>query len=249
MSWNHNGWTVWLSWINGNSLMGNKKDIEIYWKKSWNTRICQLQDCVQSGREALKMTQSVFMHSLEDKFEMPKGHCLIILTVSELILMKCDPKYKLITEQQTKHCSCKAKLIHMQWKGTDMYDAVPKFSCHMNIASNLNYKVMLTLMNYVVWIKSQVLFLKPIRTWVGNDCNLQLVWFRWCKETRELETNVRYKSIFRRMSNYFYDTQKYICLSVIEAELNTQVTCTQDILYVMQVLKYMGLKVKNAYVV
>ena len=40
------------------------------------------------------------------------------------------------------------------------------------------------------------------------------------------------------------DTQKYVHLSVTEAELSAGVTCVQGILYVMQVLQSMDLKVK-----
>ena len=62
------------------------------------------------------MTQPVLMHSFEDEFEIPEGHQLVALAVSGYIIMKCDFKYNLTPEQQTKYFSGIGKHIHlMQW--------------------------------------------------------------------------------------------------------------------------------------
>ena len=53
----------------------------------------------------------------------------------------------------------------------------------------------------------------------------------------------RYPIMFRS------GTQKYLCLSVTEAELSTGVTCTQDMLHVVQVMPFLKVKLPNTIIV
>ena len=99
--------------------------------------------------------QPVLIQRFDAEFMILAGHNLVTSAVPGSILIRCDPKNKLPSERQTKHCSHMSKLLNlMRWTTLATY-------CHMIIASELHYKAMLTKMNNSVVTRNQELFLKP----------------------------------------------------------------------------------------
>ena len=116
------------------------------------------------AEKSLKMTQPVLIQSFEDEFEIPEGCHLVTTAVPGSILMKYDPKKNLTLEIQLKYSSVLGKLLHlMQWIRQEVSNTVQELSCHMTMASELNYKKIVTTMNYCVGTTNQGSFLMPAR--------------------------------------------------------------------------------------
>ena len=117
------------------------------------------------------------------------------------------------------------------------------------MVSNLHYKSMLTMMNYCVLTKYQALFLKPTRDWERRDNTFQLLNHGWsdsdCKKIKRLREKFQGEQCFwndvQSCLEVEHKTKPY--LSMAEAELSAWVTCAQHMLYMIQGLHSLGLKV------
>ena len=83
--------------------------------------------------------QPALIQSYVYEFKIAGYHHLATSAVFWSILIKCDPKNKLMSETQTKYCSGTGMLLHtMWWTRPDIYNAVEELSCHMTMASKLH---------------------------------------------------------------------------------------------------------------
>ena len=94
------------------------------------------------------MMQPVLIQSFKDKFKSSGEYHSVTVAITECIMIKCE---------------LGKILCLMQWITSKMYNAVQEIKYHMNTASELYYKAMLTMINYHIGTKNQGLFLKPTK--------------------------------------------------------------------------------------
>ena len=141
-------------------------------------------------------------------------------------------------------------MIHLsKWTRAEISNAIRETARHMQKASQLHVDVMHRIMQYCRDMPNKGLILKPNATWDGSlDFEFEVTGrsdsnYATDPETRRSVSGTRV-SLNGAPVSWRSSTQRHVTLSVTEAELSAGVTCAQDMLYVMNLLKSIGLKVK-----
>ena len=121
---------------------------------------------------------------------------------------------------------------------------------HMQVANDSHTKAMERTMSYCLRTRERGLTLAPVGEWDGTDENFEFIVsgrsdsdYATDPETRRSVTGSRV-SLNSAPVIWRSSTQKFVTLSVTEAEGGAAVTCVQDMLYVWNLLTSMELKVK-----
>ena len=142
------------------------------------------------------------------------------------------------------------KAMHiMQYSRPDTYNAVCDLERHMTSATQVHLDAMLRLIKYVSDTKERGLVLNPTRSWDGTKDHEFIISGRsnsdYAKDTQMRKSISGYRVLLEGAPVMMKSsTQKFVALSVCEAEQSSGVLCAQDMLYCKNVLESMGLKVK-----
>jgi len=149
------------------------------------------------------------------------------------------------------YCSGTGKLIHlMKWSHVVGLNPVRELSQFMKEANGAHVAAMYCAMKYCVGTPEQGLLLKPNCVWDGNP-NFEFVIHGvsdsdfakdplMCKSVSGYATFLCGAPVTMKSS-----MQNCVMLSVTEVELVSATNCEQHMLYSMQVLESLGLKVKK----
>ena len=138
----------------------------------------------------------------------------------------------------------------MQYSWPDTYNAVCNLARHMTRTTQVHYDAMLRMMKYVDDTSDRGLVLNPTQKWNGNKEHEFIISGRsdsnYAKDLQMQKSISRYRVLLEGSPVMFKSsTQESVALSVCEAEQTAGVLCAQDMMYVWNVLKSMGLKVSS----
>ena len=136
----------------------------------------------------------------------------------------------------------------MRWSRPDIFNATHDCARHMTLSGRTHYNAMVLIMDYCVTAPERGLVLKPYGDWdqislyYKFEVMVKTADYAKCPETRKVTGHVVYLNglpITFRSS-----TQKMVSVSTTEAELYVAVMGVQDALFMINILKSLGLKVK-----
>ncbi len=255
------GWLVMMmSWIDDNAIIGQEKYVLDLKKALMNQFECQ--DCgpmdeyvgctiEKLGTGEIKFWQKVLLQSYRDEFNIGRMKKFNTPATPGTVLKKPDKgEESLMPAKQTQSCSGVGKGMHMmKYSRPDMYNAVCNLGRHMTLATQVHYDAMLRMMKYVDDRSDRGLVLNPTQKWNGSKEHEFVISGRsdsdYAKDTQTQKSISGYRVLLEGAPVMFKSsTQKSVLLSVCEAEQTAGVLCARDMLYVWNVLKSMGLKVK-----
>ena len=256
-SWTNKGLVLLISWIDDNMIVGNNEVVKATKKELMERFECD--DCgdlqeyvgckITRKPGEVKLTQDVLIQSFADEFDLPHKKVTTPAKSGE-ILMSCKPGMEITNAKQTYYRSGVGKMIHLsKWTRAEISNAVRETARHMQKASQLHVDAMHRIMQYCRDTPNEGLILKPNATWDGSsDFEFEITGrsdsnYATDPETRRSVSGTRV-SLNGAPVSWRSSTQRHVTLSVTEAELSAGVTCAQDMLYVMNLLKSIGLKVK-----
>jgi hypothetical protein len=251
-----------LSWIDDNLILGCPEDVEQFRKDIEAVFKCKYEGPLseyvgskidmkrsESGTE-IKITQPVLVQSLEDEFDLPEGKPPRVPATAGQILITEPGGVNLSKEDSTMYRSGTAKLMFMmQWSRPDIYNSVRELSRHMAKPQEKHLKAMRTCMRYVLATRDRGLLIRPEGTWDGRKGFKFRINGRSDSDYAANIQDRRSISGGRTFLNgapvvFRSATQRFVTLSVTEAETAAGVMVAQDMMYVYRILTSMGLEVE-----
>ena len=259
--WTENGLSVWLSWVDDNVNCGKRADVK--------QAVTEMQDqfeCEHMGEmteylgckidhdkqnRTIKFTQPVMIQSFEDEFKL-KDRKRITPAEPGSVLPPADERNYVGPKEQKYYRSGVGKLLHMaRWSRPETQNAVRELSRSVKGAAQPHIDAMHRVMEYCVKTKDRGWTLQPKRKWDGKSKN-----FKFEISGKADSDYGKCKVTSKSVSGYtaFLEgvpisgksaMQRTVAISVTESELNSGVSCAQDMLYTMRLLESMELKVKK----
>lgn len=256
--WTARGLSIWASWVDDLLSCGNKEDVvqgRHAIKKFFDLdEVGELKEYVgckieyNSAEGWMHLTQPVLIQSFEDEFKLP----------SQVYTTPAAPNSMLVggeegTLNEESHRNYRkgvGKLIHLaKYSKAEILNAVRELSRFGSRPNQAHYRAMIRAMRYCVSTKNRGLMLKPNKRWDGSrDFEFEITGksdsdFAKCPETRRSVsgwTALLNGAPYVRKSKM----QRFVTLSVTEAECVAATSCVQDMMYGKQFLESLGLKVK-----
>ena len=199
--------------------------------------------------QSAKFTQPVMIQSFLDEFGTGKKR----LMPAELnsVLKRLKSGKILANKNQSKYWSGIRKMMHMmRLPRPDIYNATLNCARHMLLAGRTHYDAMVPIMDDCVTTPERGLVLYPHGDWDGisMDYKFEVMVktdsiYAKCPDTRRSITgSVVYLNGVLDM--FISSTQKTVHLSTTKVEMNAAVMGVQDVLFMKNILKSLGLKVK-----
>ena len=258
--WTNFGLIVWLSWIDDCMCWGPAEVVPKE-SKEFTSRF----DCDEVGEvkeyvgckierdleeRSFKFTQPVLLQSYKDEYEL-SGKRPATPAEAGTLLVKADAKDKVGAKRHTYFCSGVGKLLHMtRWSRPEIQNAVRELARQGSAPVEAHVKAMHRAMEYCINTPNRGWKLKPERTWNGKDKSFKF------RISGKADSDYAKCPVTRRsVSGYatFLEgapvtvksaMQKFVALSVTEAETVSGVQCAQDMLYVKRLLEDMELQVE-----
>ena len=253
-----------VSWVDDLILLGPQKVVDVMKKDLGEAFVCKaegpLKEFVGSkidlsrdanGLGTAKFTQPVLVQKLADEYHVEVGAKPPTTPANAgLVLVKGDGSWPLDEKAITEYRSATATCMYMmRWSRPDIYNATRGQARHMSAPRYPHLKALEKLMRYIVATKERGLVLKPNRTWNGDVSHKFVIHGRSDSDYAANTDDRRSISggrvclegcpvIFRSQ------TQKFVTLSVTEAEGAAGVMTAQDMLYVYRLLESIGLQVE-----
>jgi len=259
--WTALGLLIWLMWVDDCLIIGNKADV----LKS-KAEMKALFECDDVGElkeyvgcridhdkenRSIKFTQPVLLQSFEDEFDLPDDMFPNTPATPGEVLHKPQPGDAVMPAMQKTYRKGVGKLLHMmRWSRPEILNSVRELSRFMMEASQAHVKAMYRAMVYCVTTPNQGLFLKPKGVWNGDpNYEFEITGYAdsdYAKDP-EKKRSVSGYSTFLNGAPVMMKSRMQGCvtLSVTEAEYVSRTQFAQDMLFNMQVLESMGLKVKK----
>ena len=209
-----------------------------------------MQNRRQQRRRLDEIDATVLLQSLEDEFELPSRDPITPAASGTTLTGKGEP----VSVDEATHRDYRkgvGKLIHLgKYTKSEILNAVRELSRFGSNPNPAHYKAMLRCMRYCVSTKEQGLLLKPTGRWDGKDKNYKFrirgrsdSTFASCPETKR---SVSGWSCYLNDAPYVRKSkmQKFVTLSVTEAECVAGTSCVQDMIYGKNFLESMGLQVE-----
>ncbi len=249
-----------LSWIDNNAIVGYEKDVFDLKKELMNQFECD--DCgkmdeyvrctiekLESG--GIKFLQKVLVQSFNDEFDI-EGLKKVNTPATQGTHLKkpVEGDVLLTSENQMLYRSGVGKVMHMmQYSRPDIYQTVRDLARHMGAATKVHWDAMFRMMKYVCDTEERGLTLNPTQKWDGSKNHEFVISVRsdsdYAKDTQTQKSISGYVVYLEGAPVMFkISMQKSVALSVCKAEQTLGVLCAQDMLYTMNVLESMGLKVR-----
>ena len=259
--WTEYGVIIWISWVD-DCLITGTKDAVVHAKK----QMMEQFDCDEIGEmkeyigckidrteDSIKITQPVLMQSYTDEFDLSDIRAPATPVEPGLVqLQKQEGETPLDAAEQKIYRSGVGKLLHMMKKSRpDILNPVRELSKFMQEATPRHMRAMKRTMAYCVATATRGWLLKPTRKWNGKDSKFEFRLHGRSDANMATDTDTR-RSI-SGWSTFLEDApisarskqQEIIALSVTEAELIAAVCCAQDLVFEMNVLESIGLKVQK----
>ena len=255
--WTQNGLNIWCSWVDDIMSCGHKNDVDEgrealkqFFDLDEVGELKEYVGCkVEYNREKgyMKLTQPVLIQSFEDEFELP-SQVYKTPAAPGNILVSGDV---ILNEQEHRlYRKGVGKLIHLsKYSKPGILNAVRELSRFGAKPTKAHLKELLRCMKYCMDTKEKGLMLKPNKKWNGSkDFEFEITGdsdsnFATCPETRRSVSGWSAKlngAPYTRKSKM----QKFVTLSVTEAECVAATSCVQDMLFGKRFLESLGLKVK-----
>jgi hypothetical protein len=180
-----------------------------------------------------------------------KSKATIPATAGKILSYKGEGAKYLSMAKQREFRSGVGKLLHLaKWSRPEIKNSVRELSRGMTQATEEAYLAMQRVMAYCVDTPKRGLLLAPKGTWNGDNSD-ELVVKGMSDTTYASDYDTR-RSVMGRMT-FLNEApviirskmQQYVDLSVTESELGGATETAQDMLFVMQIVESMGLKVKK----
>ena len=169
------------------------------------------------------------------------------------ILIKVEKESDVVGKKRhTYYRSGVGKLLHMsRWSRSEIQNAVRECARQGSASTEAHVKAMHNVMEYVKSTPNRGWRLKPKRKWDGTDRNFKF------KIEGKADSDYAKCPVKRRSvsgNGTFLEgapvlvrssMQKFVALSVTEAEAVSAVSFAQDMLYTMRVIESIGLKVEK----
>jgi hypothetical protein len=264
--WTNEGLMIWSSWVDDLLSCGDKAEVqkgrEALKKHFELDEVGELKEYVGCKIEYNRdegymiLTQPVLIQSFEDEFELPmREYTTPAVPNSVLVGSKeagGEGDESLLNEQEHRqYRKGVGKLIHLgKYSKSECLNAIRELSRFGNRPNKAHYKAMIRAMRYCVSTKDKGLMLKPNKRWDPKDKDFEFEItgksdsdFAKDPETRR---SVSGWAAFLNGAPYARKSkmQKFVTLSVTEAECVSGTSCIQDMLYGKNFLEAMGLKVK-----
>jgi hypothetical protein len=202
------------------------------------------------GLGTIKITQPVLVQKLEDEFDLPSGKAPSTPAVAGQVLVRGDGTGALEGAAVTKYRSGTAIcMFMMQWSRPDIQNATRGCSRMMAWPGGDHQKALNHLMHYVVSTKERGLVIAPERIWDGSADFLFRIHGRSDSEyaaNTDDRRSVSGARVFVEGAPVVFRsaTQRFVTLSVTEAETGGGVTTAQDMVYIYRLFTSLGLKVE-----
>ena len=186
------------------------------------------------------------VQKLWDKFDLPGGKTPKTPAVPSQVLVKGDGSDTLNPQDTTKYCSGMALCMYkMQWSRPDIYNATQDYARHMSVPNEFHVKALKHILKSVVGMTDRGLVLYPDRLWNGSSE------FKFQIDGRSDSDYAANKNDRRIISRgvvflegcpitFRSSIQKFVTLSVTEAESAAGVMVAQDMLYVYRLMDSIG---------
>ena len=257
--WTANGLMLWSSWVDDLLSCGDKKEVtkgrEALKQHFDLDEIGELKEYVgckilhNREKRYMVLTQLVLIQSFSDEFELPKEKFNTPAAPGS-VLMGDDSE---LLDKKMHHMYRKGvgKLIHLgKYSKSECLNRIRELSRFGSKPNYAHYKSMLRTSKYCIDTKSKGLMLKPNRKWDPKDRSFQFEItgksdsdFAKDPETRK---SVSGWATFINGAPFVRKSkmQRFVMLSVTEAESVAATSCAQDMLYGKRFLEALGLKVK-----
>jgi hypothetical protein len=262
--WREGRLVVFASWVDDLFACGVTVDLDYFEKDIKDAFTCKVQEEFNeyvgnkitvtrdtNGIGTIKFTQPVLIQKLKDQFELPNRKAPSVPAVAGQELVRGDGSDALSLTEATKYRSGTAiNMYVMQWSRPDIYNASRGLARQMSAPRVPHMKALTHLIHYVTSTPERGLVLKPNRVWNGDK---DFEWVIGGRSDSNYASNVddrRSVTGGRVLLNgspvtFRSATQRFVTLSVTEAEGAAGVTIAQDMIYVYRVLDSLGLKVKT----
>jgi hypothetical protein len=197
----------------------------------------------------MKLTQPVLLQSFADEFGVQMSGENLPAKPRQ-ILSKGNKKDVLGARAQTKYWSGVGKLRYTAtWSRPDILNAVREVSRYLQAPTLVHYDAMIRIMDYCLSTASRGQRIAPVDRWDGSkefkftvSGTLDAAYNQCLSTRKSVSSNTtKVNGVPVITTSVMQDTRT---LSVTEAELDSAVTNIQDMLFVRQIIKSMGLKVK-----
>jgi hypothetical protein len=255
--WTNQGLNIWCSWVDDILSCGHKTDVDEgreALKQFFDLdEVGELKEYVgnkvEYNREQgyMKLTQPVLIQSFKDEFDLPNQ---IFKTPAAPGNILVSGDVTLNQEEHRKYRKGVGKLIHLsKYSKPGILNAVRELSRFGAKPTKAHYKELHRCMKYCVDTKNKGLMLKPNKKWNGSkDFEFEITGdsdsnFATCPETRRSVSGWSAKlngAPYTRKSKM----QKFVTLSVTEAECVAATSCVQDMMFGKRFLESLGLKIK-----
>jgi hypothetical protein len=257
--WTKNGINIWASWVDDLLSCGHESDvkegreaIKKYFDLDEIGELNEYVGCkVEYNRKEgwMKLTQPVLIQSFEDEFDLSSasGKCL---TPAEPNSIQVNGTNILDADKHHNYRKGVGKLIHLaKYSRPTILNAVRELSKFGSKPSAANEKAMIRCMKHCVDTSKQGLFLKPNKYWDGDRNFLfEITGESDSDFAKDPETRRSVSGWATYLNGAPYvrksKTQKFVTLSVTEAECVAATSCVQDMMFGKRLLESMGLKVK-----
>ncbi len=253
-----------ISWIDDNAIIGQENNIKDLKQALMNEFKCK--DCgpmdksmgctinkLISGGIKIKLRQKELLQSYRDEFDIIRQKFNTPLATGTILKKPVKGDVILMPAKQSQYCSSVGNGMHMmQYSQPDMYNtfAIWQDTCQLQCKGTLTFDTMLRMMKYVNDTIDRGLVLSLMWKWNGRKDHEFII-------SGQIDSDyAKDMQVQKSVSGYGYYlkfegapvmfkswTQNLVALSVCDAEQTAGVLCAQDMLYVWDILKSMGLKV------
>lgn len=261
--WREGRLVIFASWVDDLFACGEPLDLDYFERDLKNAFACKTEEEFNeyvgnlinidrpdpNGAATIKFTQPVLIQKLAEQWE-PTGRVPKTPALAGQSLSKDDGSNALAPVQATKYRSGTAICMYMmQWSRPDIYNATRDLARHMAAPAAQHEKALRHLIHYVTSTPNRGLTLSPDRVWYGGKAFL---WKLHCRTDSNYAANIddrRSVSGTRVFLNgspisFRSATQRFVTLSVTEAETAAGVTGAQDMMYAYRTLTSLGLEVE-----
>ena len=255
--WTEKGIMIWSSWVDDILSCGNKAEVlkgrealKQHFDLDEIGEINEYVGCkINYNQEEgwMELTQPVLLQSFGDEFELPNQEYNTPAAPNSL-LMKGESV--MTEERHHEYRKGVGKLIHYgKYSRPGILNAIRELSRFASRPSEAHQKAMLRVMKYCV-TNNKGLMLKPNAQWDGKDKNFpfEITGYSDSDFAKDPETRRSVSGWTAMLNGAPYTRkskmQRFVTLSVTEAECVAATSCVQDMMYGKRFLESLGLKPK-----
>jgi len=250
---------MWISWVDDCVAAGVTKTVVGETKK-----MKQLFECDDIGKMnefigcgvhkyedgSIRLTQPVLIQSFKDEFGAMESNSIRTPALVGQVLERAKPETAVGPKEHALYRSGVGKLIYLSnWSRPEMLNAVRELTRQVRMPSPAHIKAMIRAMNYAVSTPERGILFKSVTKWDGTkkfviniggeSDSTQASCPDTMKSVSGNYTTINDIPIITR--SFMQDTVK---LSVTESELESAVTCAQDMMFVKELMESMGFEVQ-----